>query len=122
MSAPLPSAITAARAVEAWWAWSEHGALTDAARALGLGISALTQRTRTYKRQHGLPANATPWDPFGKMDPYAQKRDMARTRFNLDMLLEAMEHAEASGDEDLATHIRYRLHHLERRLYGRGLK
>ena len=122
MSAPLPRAVTAARAVEAWWAWSEHGTFTGAAHALGLSAHALTCRVGTYRSLHGLPAGAKPWDPSGLLDLYCQKRDMLRAEDTLDLLLTLLERAEANGEADLATHLRHRLHFLERRIYGWGCR
>jgi hypothetical protein len=121
MSAPRPRAYTATRAVEAWHAWSEHGKITRAARALGVGVAAIQGRLTTYRRLHGLHRLAKPWDPTGLLVLLVERRDICRANDALDTLLETLEHAETAGDDVLAMHIRRHMHRLEARVYGAGV-
>jgi len=115
-----PRAVTAALAAEAWWAWSEHGTYVDAARAVGVTAQALLCRVKAYRRLHGLPTTAKPWDPSGALDLRCRKHRPQQARATLDLLLTLLERAETNGEGDLATHLRHRLHFLERRIYGWG--
>jgi hypothetical protein len=109
------------REVEAWHALSEHGGHPAAAAALGVTVSAVSHRTAQHRARHGLPGGAKPWDPSGVLVLICPRRDKAQADSCMDMLLEALELAQANGEADLAMHIRRHLHRLECRVYGRGL-
>lgn len=121
MSAPLPHAVTVTRAVEAWHALSEHGEHTAAAAALGTTHATQSSRCRTYRKLHGLPKTAKPWDPSGVLNLICPRKDPRLADVALDTLLALLEHAEGNGEDELALHVRRHLHRLEARVYGAGV-
>lgn len=114
-----PPATLTQEQVNTWEAWGEHRTMDATAEALGVHLNTVRNRIARYRKFNDLPSTARP-SPQRSRRPRERKPPTIDQR--LDALLQALEEADACGNDDQVHTLRAAIHRIERRVYGRGFE